>query len=371
MKWFQHDCSARNDLRIKMLKKKHGAVGYAVYFQLLEIIGEQVNEDNLSDWGYVDKLHTIDTLAEECGVAPDDLRAILKTCNDIELFEKKEGRLYCEKILKRLDTYAIQIKRKSGERTSRRSKSSSKKRNFEETSKSVRRNFDKNRLDKIRIDKNRIYDRGKPPVSPPNSAKTQSSPIKKSEAYQRLKKYTVSAILLFAFLLLPLRSYAKEVKVIYTISHPESYKSQVNTGQADRGSGGSPSPKTTRLDKKTWSTAKFDDTELADVPNDEEWQVISKYPHRMIIAKIYKGESTYGRHDKCRELGGYNGFGFMEPAPYRDGPTCFSTFEEVVSKVNDWIDEKVLVHKLDLAQANCLYITGSTRCRWKTSYKLE
>ena len=57
---------------------------------------------------------------------------------------------------------------------------------------------------------------------------------KTAEMYQKLKKYTVSVILLFAFLLLPFRSYAKEVKVIYTITHPESYKSQLNTGPARR-----------------------------------------------------------------------------------------------------------------------------------------
>lgn len=105
MKWFKHDTDARNDLKIKLLKKEFGAEGYGVYFQLIEVIGEYIERDNLDEWGFVEPIHTIETLADESGVTPDKLRAILIFCNKIGLLEKRDGRLYCKKVEKRLDEY--------------------------------------------------------------------------------------------------------------------------------------------------------------------------------------------------------------------------------------------------------------------------
>ena len=34
--YFSHDSNARNDERILLLRMKHGAAGYGVYFMLLE-----------------------------------------------------------------------------------------------------------------------------------------------------------------------------------------------------------------------------------------------------------------------------------------------------------------------------------------------
>lgn len=106
MKWFEHNTSARNDVKLKILKKKFGAEGYGVYFQLLEIIGESIDVDNPDDWGFVDRIHSVETLADEVGVTPKKLRDILKLANELDLFQKFDGRLYCHQILNRLDTYA-------------------------------------------------------------------------------------------------------------------------------------------------------------------------------------------------------------------------------------------------------------------------
>lgn len=106
MKWFKHDTGARNDTRIKLLKRKFKTEGYAVYFQLLEIVGENIKEDNQDDWAYVEEIHTIETLAAEIGVTPDKLRTILGYCNDIGLLYKLNGKLCIPKILSRLDEYA-------------------------------------------------------------------------------------------------------------------------------------------------------------------------------------------------------------------------------------------------------------------------
>lgn len=113
MKWFQHESNARNDIKLKMLQKAFGNDGYAVYFKMLEIIAEYANEKNLNEWGFVDRFHDTQTLAEECNINAERLADILKKCNELDLFEKKNHRLYCDKILKRLDNYAQQVRRKA------------------------------------------------------------------------------------------------------------------------------------------------------------------------------------------------------------------------------------------------------------------
>ena len=110
MKWFKHDVNARNDIKLRLLKKKFGLEGYGVYFSLLEIIGEFAEKDNVEEWGYVSKLHTTETLAEEIGTTPEKLEEVFQYCNELELFTQKNKRLYCEKILTRLDEYATKIK---------------------------------------------------------------------------------------------------------------------------------------------------------------------------------------------------------------------------------------------------------------------
>jgi len=106
MKWFKHDSDARNDVKIKLLKQKFGAEGYGVYFQLIEIVAENVKDSNYQEWGMVETLHSVDTLALECGVSPDKLRSILGYCKEIDLLHKINNRLSAPKILDRLADYA-------------------------------------------------------------------------------------------------------------------------------------------------------------------------------------------------------------------------------------------------------------------------
>lgn len=106
MKWFKHDTAARHDTKLKLLKKKYGAAGYGVYFQLLEIVGENIKDSNQQDWGFVEEIHTIETLADESGVSPDKLRTMLGYMNELGLIYKISGRLCAPKILSRLDEYA-------------------------------------------------------------------------------------------------------------------------------------------------------------------------------------------------------------------------------------------------------------------------
>lgn len=110
MKWFKHDTDARNDTRIKLLKKKFGAMGYGIYFQLLEIIGENIKDNNHEEWGFVEEIHTLDTLADECGVSRDKLTTVLAYCNELGLLYKLDHKMCCPKILLRLDEYATRRK---------------------------------------------------------------------------------------------------------------------------------------------------------------------------------------------------------------------------------------------------------------------
>lgn len=112
MKWFKHDTSARHDTKLKLLKKKFGAAGYGVYFELLEIVGENIKDNNQQEWGFVEEIHTVETLADESGLSPDKLRTMLGYMNELGLIFKIDGRLCAPKILSRLDEYAQKRKGK-------------------------------------------------------------------------------------------------------------------------------------------------------------------------------------------------------------------------------------------------------------------
>jgi hypothetical protein len=146
MKWFKHDTDAKDDLRIKLVRKQFGLEGYGMYFALLEVIGKAIDKGNIYEWGYVDKLHTVETLAEEIGADIEKLREFLLFSNKIGLLKKQKGRLYCKGILKRLDEYAEKIAKEKGVSLSELN------RDFVGTKTSI----EKNRKEKIRIEQKRI-----------------------------------------------------------------------------------------------------------------------------------------------------------------------------------------------------------------------
>jgi len=110
MKWFKHDTDARNDIRIKLLKKECGIEGYGVYLSILEIIAQSIKKDNVAKWGYLDALYTTEVLAEEIGCEKQKLLIILDICWKNKLFSRKNKKLFCKKILNRLDEYAVKIR---------------------------------------------------------------------------------------------------------------------------------------------------------------------------------------------------------------------------------------------------------------------
>lgn len=174
MKYLQHESNARNDIKIKHLRRKFGIVGYGVYFIMLEVIAENVKPDNHDQWGYVDEYYDVATLADEAGVDPEELREILQYCNKLKLFEKKDEKLYCKSILKRLDEYSQVIQRNA----QRRSKIGKK----PTTSESLPSQSGEKRVEENRIEKNKIKENKKEEsVSAEKPAEPPAKNVKKRE----------------------------------------------------------------------------------------------------------------------------------------------------------------------------------------------
>jgi len=110
MKYYKHDCNASADAKIKKLIMKHGALGYAVYFHCLELIGEEITNTKLTfelehDAEIIaDNLKILGT-AEKAGV--DIVGDIMRYIVELELFEESHGRIFCFKMLQRMDTSMV------------------------------------------------------------------------------------------------------------------------------------------------------------------------------------------------------------------------------------------------------------------------
>lgn len=83
--FFIHDANARNDRKIKALRRRHGNDGYATFFCLIEMLcqedGMQMPLSNPLD---------IETVAEECGVRDSaHLLNIIQCCTEIGLLDKQ------------------------------------------------------------------------------------------------------------------------------------------------------------------------------------------------------------------------------------------------------------------------------------------
>ena len=106
MQWYKHDTDASQDARIKKLILRHGPIGYAVYFHCLELIAGDVTESNITFELEHDAEIIADNLkiqgnAEKSG--REIAEAVMRDIIDLGLFEENNGRIFCFKLLKRLD----------------------------------------------------------------------------------------------------------------------------------------------------------------------------------------------------------------------------------------------------------------------------
>lgn len=107
MKWFKHDSNASSDAKIKKLILKHGAIGYAVYFHCLELITADISESNLT----FELEHDSEIIADNLKIHGDAqmsgceiVENIMKTIVDLQLLQEQNNRIFCLKLLKRLDS---------------------------------------------------------------------------------------------------------------------------------------------------------------------------------------------------------------------------------------------------------------------------
>lgn len=107
MQWFKHDADASNDAKIKKLLLRHGAEGYAIYFHCLELIAGDISESNITFQLEHDSEIIADNLkirgtAEKSGI--ELVEDSVKYMVELGLFDQIDNRIFCFKMLKRLDT---------------------------------------------------------------------------------------------------------------------------------------------------------------------------------------------------------------------------------------------------------------------------
>ena len=107
MQWVKHDADAATDAKIKKVLIRYGPIGYAVYFHCLELITSDLSESNINFELEHDSEIIADNLkvkgtSEKSGI--EIVEEVMRYMVDIGLFENQDGRIFCFKLLKRLDT---------------------------------------------------------------------------------------------------------------------------------------------------------------------------------------------------------------------------------------------------------------------------
>jgi len=99
--YFPHDCNARNDPKIAMLRRQFGFLGYALYFCVVEVLREQV--------GYCYPISTLLGLPFAIGIDPNDpevencpFEGFLDYCIEVDLFQKDDKWLTCKSLTERM-----------------------------------------------------------------------------------------------------------------------------------------------------------------------------------------------------------------------------------------------------------------------------
>ena len=151
--YFSHDYNARNDIRIQALLVEHGAVGYGIYWIIVEILHEEsAKKLKLDDLTYV-------AIARQASTSVEQVKAIVECCLKYELFTEDDGYFFCKRILRNIDKrMEMSEKRAKAGRISaiKRKKRTSVEQNstsVEESSTSVQQHPTKERKEKERKEK--------------------------------------------------------------------------------------------------------------------------------------------------------------------------------------------------------------------------
>jgi len=118
MKWFEHRTTDSNDLEARLIENRFGLAGYGMWVKLQEIISENIESTNLDDWGFVSPDETMESLANKIGCPASDFEDFVEYCDKNLITKKRNGRLFCQYVLERMNEYARKIvKREKSEKT--------------------------------------------------------------------------------------------------------------------------------------------------------------------------------------------------------------------------------------------------------------
>ena len=95
--YFSHDNNMRNDMKIKLLRRKYKSDGYALYVMLLELLTS--NEYFEIEWNE----ESIELLSPEFDMDTDVITEIVNYCIEKNLLQLTHGILHCDKLTERLE----------------------------------------------------------------------------------------------------------------------------------------------------------------------------------------------------------------------------------------------------------------------------
>ncbi len=104
--YFSHDNNMRNDMKIKLLRRKYKSDGYALYVMILELLS--ANEYFEIEWND----ESIELLSPEFDMDTELIIEIVNYCIEKNLLQYTKGILYCNKLTERLEEDVL--KRRTG-----------------------------------------------------------------------------------------------------------------------------------------------------------------------------------------------------------------------------------------------------------------
>ena len=104
--YFSHDNNMRNDMKIKLLRRKYKSDGYALYVMILELLTS--NEYFEIEWNE----ESIELLSPEFDMDTELITTIVNYCIEKNLLQCTNGILYCNKLTERLEEDVL--KRRTG-----------------------------------------------------------------------------------------------------------------------------------------------------------------------------------------------------------------------------------------------------------------
>jgi hypothetical protein len=107
--YFSHDCNMRNDMKVKALRRKYKALGYATYIMMLELLTEQDHFE--IEWNDMN----IELLTPDFDIDVEELSEIINYCIKLNLFQITNGYLHCNTLTERLEEDVLK-KRKGYDR---------------------------------------------------------------------------------------------------------------------------------------------------------------------------------------------------------------------------------------------------------------